>query len=210
MSNERTARWRATAVALALSAALALPSRAAVADEDPKAVVDATASAVLAVLRDQSLPRPEKQKRIEDIVYARIDFPTLSRLVMARNWSRLSAAQQAEFLQEFRKHLSVTYGDNIDNYKNESLEILGEREEARGDRTVHSKILRGDAASNVLVDYRLRQKDGQWRIIDVIVEGVSMVANFRSQFQEIMANGGADKLLQLLREKNARGEPLKS
>ena len=60
------------------------------------------------------------------------------------------------------------------------------------------------------MDYRLRQIDGNWKVIDLIIERVSLVSNFRSQFQEVMANGGIEKLLQLLREKNAAGQPLKS
>ena len=62
----------------------------------------------------------------------------------------------------------------------------------------------------MLVDYRLRQENDAWRIIDVVIERVSLVANFRSQFQDIMSSGGPAKLLDVLREKNAKGEPLKS
>ena len=62
----------------------------------------------------------------------------------------------------------------------------------------------------MLVDYRLRQENDAWRIIDIVIERVSLVANFRSQFQEIVNSGGPAKLLDVLREKNAKGEPLKS
>jgi phospholipid transport system substrate-binding protein len=180
------------------------------ATESPRAVVEATISGVLAVLGDASLSTPEKRRRVEEIVYTRVDFDTLSRLVLARNWNQLSEPQRDEFIQEFKKHLSLTYGRNVDNYKNERSVVLGDRQEAKGDWTVRTKIVRGGGSDDILVDYRLRQKDGEWRIIDVIIESVSLVSNFRSQFQQIMANGGAQKLLEVLREKNARGEPLKS
>ncbi len=181
------------------------PARA----ETPRAVVEQTTNAVLAVLRDGSLSSDEKRHRIEEIVYARVDFETLSRLVLARNWSRLSAAQQVEFTEQFKQHLSLTYGRNIDKYRNEDVTIVGEREEVRGDWTVQTKVLRG-GPEDFAVDYRLRQRDGRWRIIDVIIENVSLVSNFRSQFQEIIATGGPERLLRLLREKNEKGEPLKS
>ena len=87
---------------------------------------------------------------------------------------------------------------------------MGERDEGRGDWSVKTKILRGGGSADVLVDYRLRQENDAWRIIDVVIERVSLVANFRSQFQEIMSSGGPTKLLEVLREKNAKGEPLKS
>ncbi len=189
--------------------ALCGPPPSSAAERVPKQVVKDLADHAVEILRNQSLPKDEKRTELEALAYANMDFQTLSRLVLARNWRRLSKAQQEEFVEEFKRHLSVTYGERINDYKNESVQVTGERQEPRGDYTVQTKILRG-GPGDVEVDYRLRQRDNQWKIIDVTVEGVSLVANFRSQFQEIMANGGPDKLLRLLREKNERGEPLKS
>jgi phospholipid transport system substrate-binding protein len=199
---------RITGSALLMLLAIAVSWPVAAADT-PQAVVDQTAQQVIRILADKGLSSQQKRQQIEDVVYVRVDFVTLSKLVLARNWTRLSAAQQEEFLKEFRKHLSITYGRNVDNYKNESVEIVGGREEARGDYTVLTKIRRG-GADDIIVDYRLRTRDGQWMIIDIIVEGVSLVSNFRSQFQEVLASGGPEKLLELLREKNAKEEALKS
>lgn len=208
--NGRSNRRQRTGLALALSVAglLAAGSALAVAQEAPSVVIDKTANSVIAVLRDSSLGSSEKRERIEAIVYERVDFATLSRLVLARNWQRLSAEQREEFMREFKRHLSVTYGDNVDRYRNESVRIVGEREEARGDRTVLTEV--SNATETYSLNYRLRQRGGSWRIIDIVIEGVSMVSNFRSQFQEIIANGGPEKLLRVLREKNAAGTPLKS
>ena len=197
------------ACAVAIIWAVAPPSGTARAEDSPRVVVQNVTDAVLAVLGDKTLTSDQKRGRIEDIVYANVDFATLSRLVLARNWSRFSDAQREDFTNEFKRHLSVTYGKNVENYRNERVAILGDREEARGDWTVQTKILRG-GPDDILVDYRLRRADNRWTIIDFIVEGVSLVSNFRAQFQEIIASGGVDKLLQLLREKNATGEPLKS
>lgn len=189
--------------------ALALALGVARADQrTPSQVVDGLANHVLGILRDQSLSTDQKRERIEQIAYQAMDFSTISKLVLARNWTKFSPAQQGEFEAEFKRHLSVTYGRNIESYHNESVQILGDRQESRGDVTVQTKILRGGGAADVVVDYRLRQRDGQWKIIDVIVEGVSMVSNFRSQFQDIVSNGGPDRLLTLLKEKNASGESL--
>ncbi len=181
---------------------------AALAQQTPSQVVDGLASQVIPILQDKSLSSDQKRERIEQIAYVAMDFDTLSKLVLARNWSKFSPEQRTAFTNEFKRHLSVTYGRNVDNYKNEKVTILGERPEARGDMTVHTKILRGGGIEDILVDYRLRQTNGQWKIIDVIVEGVSLVSNFRSQFQDIVANGGPDRLLTLLKEKNAKGETL--
>ena len=200
---------RHSAIALlALELTWAPAARVAAEDQTPSQVVDGLANRVVPILQDKSLSSDQKRERIEQIAYEAMDFDTLSKLVLARNWPKFSPAQQAEFVELFKKHLSITYGRNVDNYKNERVQILGERREGYGDMTVLTKILRGGGSDDVVVDYRLRQRGGQWKIIDVIVEGVSLVSNFRSQFQDIVSNGGPDRLLVLLKEKNANGESL--
>jgi len=198
---------RRTLAAVALVAGVA---RAALGGEPPRVVVEKMTQAALDILARKGASSDEKRHALEELAYANVDFDTMSRLVLARNWSQLSAAQQAEFVKLYKEHLSLTYGRNIENYNNEKVEVVSERDEGRGDWTVKTKILRGGGNADVLVDYRLRQEHDAWRIIDIVIERVSLVANFRSQFQEIMSNGGATKLLEVLREKNAKGEPLKA
>ena len=200
-------RRHRTLAAVALASCLAGVARAG---ESPRAIVEKMTQAAIDVLGQKGLSSEEKRHRIEDLAYANIDFDIMSRLVLARNWGRLSAAQQAEFVRLFKEHLALTYGRSIESYNNEKVEVVGERDEGRGDWTVKTKILRGGGNADVLVDYRLRQENDAWRIIDVVIERVSLVANFRSQFQEILSDGGPTKLLEVLREKNAKGEPLKS
>jgi phospholipid transport system substrate-binding protein len=204
--------WKGGIVALFLALVLSVclcGVGAANAGESPMAEVQQTTDAVLAVLANKDLTADQKRTKIQDIVYDHFDFRTLSRLVLARNWRRLSPEQQNEFVEEFKKHLSLTYGRNVETYNNERAEITGDRENPGGDWTVKTKIVRPNAA-DILVDYRLRKEDGVWKVIDVIIEGVSLVANYRSQFQEIVSNKGPAKLIDLLREKNEKGEPLKS
>jgi len=195
---------------LVAAAAVWCLAHAALAADSPRAIVEKMTQAAVEVLGRKDLSSEEKRHRIEDLAYANVDFETMSRLVLARNWSQLSAAQRTEFVQLFKEHLALTYGRNIENYSNEKVQVVSERDEGRGDWTVKTKILRGGGNADVLVDYRLRQENGAWRIIDIVIERVSLVANFRSQFQEIMSGGGPTKLLDVLREKNAKGEPLKS
>ena len=180
------------------------------AEDAPRAVVERMTNAAIGVLGDRSAAVEDKRHRLEEIIYREVDFDTMSRLVLARNWSKFTPEQQTEFVKLFKEHLSITYGNNIENYKNERVAIVGDREEARGDWTVNSKILRGGGSSDIIVDYRLRKAGDAWKIIDIIIERVSLVANFRSQFQDILGSGAPEKLLQVLRDKNARHEPLKS
>ena len=180
------------------------------AEQTPREVVQSTSDEVLAVLAEKDLSKQERRDKVRAIVLRSVDFETLSRLVLARNWSRFSPAQQQEFMQEFQEHLATIYGRRLDDYRNEKVEIVGDRREPNGDSTVQTKILRGGGSNDIEVDYRLRESNGQWKVIDFIVEEISMVANFRSQFQDIVASGGPEKLLQLLKEKTAAGQEFKS
>src|SRR5262249_39997850 len=105
--------------------------------------------------------------------------------------------------------LATIYGRRLDDYRNEKVEVVGDRREPNGDSTVQTKILRGGGANDIEVDYRLRESNGQGKGIDFIVEEVSMVEDFRSQFQDIVASGGPEKLLHLLKEKTAAGQEFK-
>jgi phospholipid transport system substrate-binding protein len=189
------------------------PSSAAAPDPaSPRAVIDSVVTQVLSILRDPKLSINERREKIKGIAYQNMDFETLSRLALGRYWRDLNAAQQTQFVEEFKKHLSNTYGHTFDNYHNEDVKVTGDRQEspppATPDWTVLTHIV-GD--KNVVrqelakVAFRMRRKE-EWKIIDVTVDGVSLVANFRAQFTAIMAKGGIDQLLKLLREKNATGD----
>ena len=203
-SRDRIRLAALTLVALLLAA----PSNAAPASdadrEVARATVQETVDAVLGILRDGSLSSQEKQDRIRDIAYARFDFQTISKLVLARNWQRLSPQQRADFEAEFKRHLSVTYGSSVDRYANQSVEITDTRAEGNGDVTVRTRILGN--GQPFLVDYRLRSNSADWYVIDVIVENVSLLSNFRSQTQEIISHEGPDGLIRKLREKNSERE----
>ena len=178
--------------------------------ESPTEVVRNMTTAVIAVLQNKGANGEAKRTKIRGIAEGYMAFPTMSRLVLARNWQGLSDEQKQEFTEQFKQHLSVTYGRNVESYNNEKVQISGDRDEGRGDWTVQTKILRPQGGGDILVDYRLRQVNGEWKVIDLVIERVSLVSNFRSQFQDVMAQGGIDRLLKVLREKNSAGEPLKS
>jgi phospholipid transport system substrate-binding protein len=173
-----------------------------------RGVVERVLRDVTVILRDSKTTRDEKRAQVRAIADAMIDFDTLGRLAMGANGRDLTDAKRAEFAREFRQHVINTYGHFTDDYTDEDLVVAADNAETRGDWTVQTKIMgMKDGARQELakVDYRLRPKDGQWKIIDITIEGVSMMANFRAQFQDIMTSGGIDKLLKLLHEKNAAG-----
>jgi phospholipid transport system substrate-binding protein len=189
----------------ALASTAALPARAGAAESGAREVVAQTVDEVLAVLRDPKLSHQAQRDRITEIAYERFDFPTMSKLVLARYWKRFDATQRESFQKEFKSFLARRYGDRIDRYEQESVEITGERAEKRGDVTVATLIRSPKANAPIVVDYRLRRREGTWRVIDVKIEGISLVSNYRDQFHEVLSRGGPEKLLAQLRERNAAG-----
>lgn len=171
------------------------------AEDGARAVIEKTVDEVLAILADESQDAAQRRATLETLAKDRFDFRTMSRLVLARNWKRLDAEQQVEFVAEFQSYLANDYGSRIERYEQEKVEVLGERKEPRGDVTVKTKIVGGEN-DGALVDYRMRQADDTWRIIDVVIEGISLVANFRDQFRDVMGREGPVVLIEKLREKN--------
>ena len=192
--------WRAGLVlALVLPAWLA-PAFAAPAD-DARATMQKTVDDVLVILGDKSLPLPTKRDRIQAIAYERFDFETMSKLVLKRDWKKFDSAQQQEFVTEFREHLSARYGENLGRYENEKVEVTSHHAETNGDVTVKT-VIRGGKYDGTPVDYRLRNAS-QWRVIDVVIENVSLVSSFRTQFADVLAKGGPTGVLAKLKERNA-------
>jgi len=196
----------ALSAALVLSGVMVLAPLLTRAADSPRTVVEITSEKVLAILNSGE-SEDEKIKRLEQIAYSTIDFSTVSRLVLAKYWKQFTPEQRQQFEDEFKRALTVSYGRRIGQFGQERVVILGERQEQLGDVTVQSHIV-GGKAGDIKVDYRLRQKDGIWYVIDVIVEGVSIVSSYRTQFQEIIGQGGPDRLLAELRQKNSSGEGL--
>lgn len=178
---------------------------AAAAAETPEKFVERTSTDVLGILRDKGLDHDAKISKLEVMLDERSDFDTISKLVLAVHYRTFNDAQKKDFVSLLHRYLTTTYGNQIDNYANETVTVSGGRPEARGDYTVQTKIHRSQG-QDLSVEYRLRKVGDGWRLIDVIGEGVSLVSNLRSQFGEILNAGGPDRLLTVLREKNAAGK----
>ncbi len=170
----------------------------------PKDVIRQTVDEVVAILQDAALDDQERRKRIEALAYERFHFDTMSRLVLGRDWRRFTEPQRQEFMKEFRTLLSRSYGERINRYEQENVEILKVRDEPRGDVTVVTRI-QGGAADGIEIAYRMRKRDESWGVIDVTVEGTGLVSNYKSQFKKLLGNGSPDDLLQRLRKKNQDG-----
>ena len=195
--RSRSSRWLGFGLVLALGAARAPAAPA----DDARATMEQTVADVLVVLDDASLPLQTKRDRIQAIAYERFDFVTMSKLVLKRDWKKFDAAQQQEFVREFREHLSARYGENLGRYEKEKVAVTSHHAETNGDVSVKT-VIRGGQYDGTPVDYRLRNAS-EWRVIDVVIENVSLVSSFRSQFADVLAKSGPTGVLAKLKQRNA-------
>ncbi len=196
---------RFAVVAIGILAALffALPASADRAAEG-RAFLEKTVHEFLAILRAESVTPEQRLAQVEALAIERFNLDRMTKLVLGKNRRKLSEAQQIEFRDEFKEHIALTYGSNLESFSDETIEIGKARVEKNSDVTVQTKVI-GGAADGVLITYRLHSKNGApWRVIDVVIEGVSTIQNFRSQIQDIVSNKGVEQLIAILREKNQK------
>lgn len=168
---------------------------------EPRKLIAETAEQIVAILGKKDETSEARVSQIEKIAYEIFDFTTMSKLVLARNWKKMGNEQRAEFVREFKRHLSRTYGTRLDRYDQEQVEVYAAQVEVRDDVSIKTRIV-GGQFDDAEVSYRLRKRKDRWRIIDVVIEGVSLVSNYRSQFAEVLNSGTIDDLLVKLRDKN--------
>ena len=167
----------------------------------PLETVRTEVNKVLEVLRNKSLKEDAKREKLRVFYAEMFDQEELSRWCLGRNWNKLSEAQRKEFLPLFQQVLEKTYGDRILAYSDEKILFDREVPISKGRVEVQTRVIT-TKSKEVPFHYRLFQdKSGTWKVYDVVVENVSLVMNYRSQFNEILAKGTPDDLLEILRKK---------
>src|SRR5436190_16088513 len=162
---------------------------------------------ILDVLRDRTLDAEGRSQKMSKVMEEYLDFDTFSRLSIGPTWRDWTEEQRTQYVEEFRKHMLGIATKFTKVYDNEDVVIVGDDSEKNGDHTIRCRVLGkikdGVAEDIGRVDFRLRPRDDRWKVIDVHVAGISMANTFRAQFLVIMKDGGVDKLLKMLHERNA-------
>ncbi|HET8722241.1 MAG TPA: ABC transporter substrate-binding protein [Nitrospira sp.] len=162
----------------------------------------ATINEVLRILADKELKQPgkanERRQLLEKVVGERFDYQEMSRRSLGAPWNNLSDKEKQEFVSLFQTLLVNTYADKIESYTGDGVQFLNERNE-KDYAEVRTKVLTGK--TEIPLDYRLIRK-ADWRVYDVVVDGVSLVNNYRGQFSRILRNGSYAELIDQLRKKS--------
>lgn len=145
-------------------------------------------------------PRDRQLSDIREIINNVFDYSELSKRTLGRGWKKFSAEQKTQFTDLFSELLENTYADRVLAYTDEKINFGDEVELKKNRIEVKSEIITKDNKS-VPLDYRMIQKDGNWRVYDVVIEGISLIQNYRSQFREILAQKSPQDLIEILKEK---------
>ncbi len=203
--NCKSVRSRALAAGLAIAMmaaalAIAAPSRAAA--NDPSAVAQGLVNQALRVLSDNRIPLKQKQDRLRGVVERSFDFTEMSRSALGTHWRSLSPDQRADFTRVFTQFIEDSYLSKISDYKGQTVTFTKTIQLAPGYTQVNSKVHQPGDDDSISLDYRLKFEDSQWRIYDVTVDAISIIANYRNQFNRVINDKGFPTLMADLRAKS--------
>lgn len=194
--------------ALALTWALAAPLASAQ-ETAPDQLIKSVAEDVLATLRQDKALQSGNSAKLARLVEAKIlphfDFRRATQMAMGTHWRRASPEQQERLIAEFRTLLVRTYSGALSSYRDQALEFRPLRARPGDAEVTVRSLVKQSGAEPVTIDYDLEQTASGWKVFDVRVGGISLVANYRTTFAEEVRNHGVDGLIQTLASKNGRG-----
>jgi phospholipid transport system substrate-binding protein len=176
-------------------------------ETSPDTLVDNTAQEVLAIVRQDKDIRGGNKAKILDLVEAKIlphfNFNRMTRLAMGKNWTKAAPDQQQELVKEFRTLLVRTYSNALSSYSDATIKVEPLKNKGgETDTTVKTRVIQDQGQEPVPIDYSMEKTGDGWKVYDVTVAGVSLVTNYRSTFNNQVREGGVEKLLKTLAEKN--------
>ncbi len=158
----------------------------------PKAFIQSLVDDAILQLTDPTISVDEQEQRFRKIMSDYVAFNSVARWVLGRHWRRADDAQQARYFKVFEDLMVATYAHRFRNYGGEKLEISATRDIDKDQWLVQSHVRRPGADKELRVDWRVRRTGDRFRVIDIMVEGLSMAQTQRSEFASAMRNNGGD------------------
>jgi phospholipid transport system substrate-binding protein len=182
-------------------------SLSSLAAEAPDELVKRTAEDVLAIVKtDKDIQAGDQQKLFalaEEKILPNFNFDRVSRLVLGKNWTKATADQKVAFQKEFKTLLLRTYATALSKYKNQTIDYKPFKLVDGSPTATVKTAIQQPGGQPIGVDYSLeKQTDSSWKVYDIIIEGVSLVTNYRGQFAQEIRQNGLDSLIKKLSDKN--------
>jgi phospholipid transport system substrate-binding protein len=168
-------------------------------EKKPGMIVQHTVNQVLVILTDNDLTEDEKKTKGYDIVAEQIDFTGMSRRILAINWKKSSDEQKQKFESLFRQILLNTYWQRIKNYDGEKVEYITGMIDGNRFATVDTVIVSDKI--EIPITYRMELIDGNWMAYDFLIESLSLVTSYRTEYRNMIKNHGVDGLLKKMQER---------
>jgi phospholipid transport system substrate-binding protein len=162
-----------------------------------------TVDKVIKILKRPELKTPDKEelkrKLLREAISERFDFQEMARRALARHWRKRTEQERREFVELFRVLLERTYLKRIEQYSDEKVIYKDERIDPP--YALVKTVVVTSQSVEIPIDYRLIQRSNDWKVYDVIIEGVSLVNNYRKQFAQIIRSSSYESLVERLRKK---------
>ena len=166
-----------------------------------KTFIDTVASQVLTLVKNESLSKADKQAKIEALFSDKVDINFVAKFVLGKNWRTATPQQQQDYIAAYKPFILKNYAGKLTKYSGQTYALKGAR--ADGDATVVNMEIDDPSGENVHVDYRLKDDSGSFKIVDITVEGVSLLTTQRSEFNGITETKGIDGLIDALKKQVA-------
>jgi phospholipid transport system substrate-binding protein len=181
------------------------PLLAASRADGPTEQVRGTVDKVLTIVRSShptSKAQMDAQRaRLVEVIYPRFDFTEMAKRSLGRHWAGRTAEQQQEFVKVFAALMGRSYGDNIESYASQNILYTRESED-RNYAQVDTQII-AEKRPPVTINYKLHSVDNEWKVYDLVIEDISVVNNYRSQFDRVIARSSFEDLVRALKEKQS-------
>lgn len=170
------------------------------ADEDAMATTKQFVDKALAILRDKQMPTAERQRQLRELLEPRFDFKEMSRSTLGYHWKTITPTQRQDFANVFKSFIEAAYLSKINDYAGQQVQFEKQMSLGGNYTQVFSKIVQAGKAP-IPVNYMLEPSPSGWKIYDVTVDNISIIANYRNQFNRVINDKGFDQLVADLKAK---------
>ena len=198
-------------VAILMSSA-ATPARALASDSssDPMASVKSTVDQTIVVFKDRQIAEADRQQKLRTIAESRFDFSEMAKSAVGYHWRDFTPAQRSEFVPLFTKFIEDAYLSRIEDYSVEKvdqqiqssvIQFVKETTDGPDRAEVYSTVVLQGRGDPIQVNYLMSRDANEWKIYDISIDAISVIANYRNQFNRVLNSDGYDKLVSIMREK---------
>ncbi len=176
-------------------------------ERTPEQIVEQTSTEILQIINEQSERIKNEEgyvnQVIDDLVLPVMDLQSMGKLILGKHWKTASDEQRSQFIEQFKAMLIRTYAKSIADYGHAKVKVLPNQVEQKKKRHRVKSELDLGSGTPLQVDYVFRRKDDTWKVFDLVVDGLSLIKNFRTSFSQEISETSLDALIERLKSTNA-------